>query len=56
MEIKIISFLYNNPEKDTAADIAELRMLPKRNISKAVESLIKKGFLYGGQGWETAGT
>lgn len=46
MEIKIISFLYNNPGKDTAADIAELRMLPKGNISKAVESLIKKGLLY----------
>lgn len=46
MEIKIISFLYNNPGKDTAADIADLRMLPKGNISRAVESLIKKDLIY----------
>ena len=29
IEIAIIGFLYNNPEKDTAADIVERRMLPK---------------------------
>ncbi len=44
-EGKVISFLYNNPDKDTAADITELRMLSKGNVSQAVESLIQKGLL-----------
>ena len=44
-EGKVISFLYNNPGKDTAADITELRMLSKGNVSQAVESLIQKGLL-----------
>ena len=45
MEATIISFLMNNPEKDTAADIAELRMLSKGNISQGVEGLIQKSLL-----------
>ena len=45
IEGKIISFLYNNPEKDTAADIVELRMLSKGNVSQAVESLIQKSLI-----------
>lgn len=45
MEIKIINFLYNNPGKDTAADIAYLRMLPKGNVSQAVDMLIRKELL-----------
>ena len=45
IETKIISFLYNNPGRDTAADIVELRMLSKGNVSLAVESLIRKGLL-----------
>ena len=45
IEGKIISFLYNNPEKDTAADIVELRMLSKGNVSQAVESLIQRSLL-----------
>ena len=44
-EGKVIAFLYNNPQKDTAADITELRMLSKGNVSQAVENLIRKGFL-----------
>ena len=36
IEAKIIRFLYNNPEKDTATDIVELRMLQKGNVSAAV--------------------
>ena len=44
-EGKVIAFLYNNPEKDTAADITELRMLSKGNVSQAVENLIQKGLL-----------
>lgn len=45
MEATVISFLHNNPGRDTAADIAELRMLPKGNISQAVETLFQKGLL-----------
>ena len=45
IEIKIISFLYNNPDKDTAADISYIRMLPKGNVSQAITSLMKKGYI-----------
>lgn len=46
IEGTIIVFLYNNPGKDTAGDIVELRMLSKGNdVSQAVESLIQKSFL-----------
>ena len=42
IEANLISFLYNNPGKDTAGDIVELRMLSKGNVSTAVEALIQK--------------
>ena len=45
VEADVISFLQNNPEKDTAADIVELRRLSKGAVSKAVESLIQKSLL-----------
>lgn len=45
LEATIRSFLHNNPGVDTAADITELRMLSKGNVSQAVESLIQKGLL-----------
>ena len=45
IEADVISILQNNPSKDTAADIVELRMLSKGAVSKAVESLIQKSFL-----------
>ena len=44
-ETAVISFLYNNPGKDTAADIVELRMLSKGAVSQSVESLIQKKLL-----------
>lgn len=44
-EVTIISFLHNNPGRDTARDIVELRMLQKGNVSAGVESLIAKGLL-----------
>lgn len=44
IEAKIIAFLHNNPSKDTAGDIAELRMLSKGNVSQAVDLLCQKGF------------
>ena len=45
IEADIISFLQNNPGKDTAADIVELRGLSKGAVSKAVECLIQKSLL-----------
>lgn len=45
IEATIISFLHNNPGKDTAADIVEIRMVSKGNVSQAVESLIQKSLL-----------
>ncbi len=44
-EMDVLAFLANNPGRDTASDIVELRMLPKANVSQAVESLIEKGML-----------
>lgn len=38
-------FLYNNPQYNTARDIVEYRMIPKANVSQAVDSLIAKGYL-----------
>ena len=45
IEADVISFLRNNPGKDTAVDIVELRRLSKGAVSKAVESLIQKSLL-----------
>ncbi len=45
VEATIISFLHNNPGKDTAADIVEFRMLSKGSVSQAVENLIQKSIL-----------
>ena len=45
LEATIISFLHNNPGLDTAGDIAELRKLPKGNVSQGVEALIGRGLL-----------
>ena len=44
-ETTILAFLYNNPKYDTAADIVQLRMLSKGNVSSAVESLLQKKLL-----------
>lgn len=44
-ELDIIAFLCNHPDKDTASDIVQLRMLPKANVSQAVETLIQKQLL-----------
>ena len=45
IEADVVSFLQNNPGKDTAVDIVELRMLSKGAVSKAVESLMQKSLL-----------
>lgn len=45
IEGKILCFLHNNPTKDTAADIVELRMLSKGNVSSAIDKLCKQGYI-----------
>lgn len=45
IEVDVLLFLANNPECNTAKDICELRLLPKANVSRAVDSLIRQGFL-----------
>ena len=45
IDVKIISFLHNNPGLDTAGDIVELRTLSKSNVSQSVETLIQKSLL-----------
>ncbi len=45
IEIIIISFLSNNPGHDTVAEISEMRMLSKGNVSRAVDGLIQRGLL-----------
>ena len=45
IEAAIIGFLHNNPQMDTAADIAEMRLLPKGNVSQGVDSLLRRGLL-----------
>lgn len=41
----IIGFLSNNPDMDTANHIVEYRMLPKANISRAVDGLHQRGWI-----------
>ncbi len=45
IETIILCFLHNNPDKDTAAEISEYRMLSKGNVSPAVENLLREGLL-----------
>lgn len=45
LELDILAFLKNNPESDTASDIVRYRMLPKANVSQAVDFLIRKDML-----------
>lgn len=45
LEIDIILFLYNSPEYNTARDIVNYRGFAKSNVSTAVDSLKRKGYL-----------
>lgn len=45
VEIDVLLFLYNNPEYNTARDVCVMRGIAKSNVSTAVESLSKRGFL-----------
>jgi len=44
-EMHVLLFLANNPEYDTARDIAEFRGLAKSQVSQAVDLLAAEGFL-----------
>jgi MarR family transcriptional regulator for hemolysin len=44
-EADVLSFLRENPEFDTARDIAIYREVSKGYVSKAVDALSKKGYL-----------
>lgn len=45
LEINVLSFLHNNPGLNTVAEISELRMLSKGNVSQAADSLLQRGYL-----------
>jgi MarR family transcriptional regulator for hemolysin len=44
-EADVLSYLYENPEFDTARDVALYREVSRAYVSKAVESLVLKGLL-----------
>lgn len=44
-EMHVVLFLANNPDCDTARDVAELRGLAKSQVSAAVDLLAERGFL-----------
>ena len=45
LDIRILMFLYEHEECDTAKDIVETHCLTKSYVSKAIETLIDKEFL-----------
>lgn len=45
MEMELLLFLHNNPELNTARDAVAYRGFAKSNVSTAVESLVRKGWL-----------
>lgn len=44
-DLHVLLFLTNNPDRDTARDVAELRGLPKSQVSGAVDLLAARGLL-----------
>lgn len=44
-EVHVLLFLVNNPDCDTARDVAEYRGLVKSQVSQAVDLLAARGFL-----------
>lgn len=45
VDVSILLFLHNNPTKDSASDIVELRRIPKGNVSMSIDNLSSKGFI-----------
>lgn len=46
MEIEVLLFLESYKSYDTAKDIVELKLFAKSHVSKAIDSLAKKGYVY----------
>ena len=46
-ECDILLFLANNPTRDTAAEIAKIRRIPKSQVSLSVASLSSRGLIIG---------
>lgn len=44
-EIYVLLFLFNNPDRDTARDVVELRGIPKSQVSGAVDLLAERALL-----------
>lgn len=44
-ELHVLLFLTNNPDRDTARDVVEMRGLPKSQVSGAVDLLVERGLL-----------
>lgn len=45
VDVRVLLFLYEHEQFDTARDIVEMHFLAKSYVSKAVENLIERGFL-----------
>ncbi|MBU3876135.1 MarR family transcriptional regulator [Faecalicatena sp. AGMB00832] len=45
VEIDVLLFVYNNPQYNTAKEIVEFRHIAKSYVSKAVDLLVKRGYL-----------
>lgn len=45
IEIDVLLFLYNNPQHTTAKEIVEFRYIAKSYVSKAVDLLVRRGYL-----------
>lgn len=45
VDIRVLLFLYEHEQFDTAKDIVEMHFLAKSYVSKSVEKLIERGFL-----------
>ena len=44
-EVDVLLFLQNNPGCNTAREVVELRGMAKSGVSKAVDALVRRGYL-----------
>lgn len=45
-EMSILLFLAGNPDLNTAKDIVESRLMTKSSVSRAVDSLVRQGYIH----------
>ena len=45
-ELSILLFLAGNPDLNTAKDIVESRLMTKSSVSRAVDSLVRQGYIH----------